>query len=106
MSTLSAVVNSWNEWDPLEEVVVGSADGPCFEPTEPGNHPQIRNAMRGRPLSTGPKPHAAIERANDELAGLQALLESQGVKVREPKPFDFSRGVSTPGLSVDIRYYA
>ncbi len=106
MSTFSAVVNSWNEWDPLEEVVVGSADGSCFEPTEPGNHPQIRNALRSTPFPTGPKPRGAIERANDELAGLEALLESQGVKVRRPKPYDFSRGVSTPDFSVDNQYCA
>ena len=70
MSTLSAVVNSWNEWDPLEEVVVGSADGSCFEPSEPANRPQIRNARPGTPFPTGPKSHGAVERANEELAGL------------------------------------
>ncbi|MDO3637349.1 serine/threonine protein kinase [Mycolicibacterium arseniciresistens] len=106
MSTLSAVVNSWNEWDPLEEVVVGSADGACFEPTEPGSRPQIRNARRGTPFPEGPKPPEAIERANEELAGLQALLESHGVKVRRPTPHDFSRGVATPHFSVANQYCA
>jgi glycine amidinotransferase len=106
MSTSSAVVNSWNEWDPLEEIVVGSADGACFEPTEPSNHPQIRTALRGMPFPTGPKSHGAIERANEELAGLEALLESQGVKVRRPKPYDFSRSVATPDFSVDNQYCA
>ncbi|MGA5461646.1 serine/threonine protein kinase [Mycobacterium sp. NPDC050041] len=106
MSTLSTVVNSWNEWDPLEEVVVGSADGACFEPTEPGSRPQIRNAPRGTPFPEGPKPPGAIERANEELAGLQALLESHGVKVRRPTPHDFSRSVATPHFSVANQYCA
>ncbi len=106
MNTLSAGVNSWNEWDPLEEIVVGSADGACFEPTEPGNHPQIRNAFPGTPFPAGPKSQDSIERANEELAGLVALLESHGVKVRRPRPHDFSRRVQTPDFSVNNQYCA
>ncbi|EER01785.1 hypothetical protein Pmar_PMAR015527 [Perkinsus marinus ATCC 50983] len=29
------LVNRWNDFDPLEEVVVGIADGSCFPPHEP-----------------------------------------------------------------------
>ena len=100
MNALSAVVNSWNEWDPLEEIVVGSADGSCFKPTEPGNRPQVRNTLPGTPFPTGPKSHGALERANEELAGLVALLESHGVKVRRPKPYNFSGSVKTPDFSM------
>ncbi len=106
MNTLSAVVNSWNEWDPLEETVVGTADGACFEPTEPGNHPQVRNATPDTVFPTGPKSRETIERANEELAGLVALLESHGVKVRRPKPHDFNRRVVTPDFSVENQYCA
>lgn len=90
------IVNSWNEWDPLREVVVGSADNACFEPIEPGNRPTVRNAPAGSPFPTGPKPRAAIERANEELAGLAALLESRGITVRRPTPHDFAAPVRTP----------
>ena len=31
-STLNATVNSYNEWDPLEEVIVGSLDNAMFPP--------------------------------------------------------------------------
>ena len=41
MQNDSVVVNSWNEWDPLEEMVVGSADNACFEPTEPAEEEQV-----------------------------------------------------------------
>src|SRR5438045_440878 len=30
------VVNSFNEWDPLEEIIVGTLDGQCTTPWEPG----------------------------------------------------------------------
>ena len=37
------IVNFWNQWDELEEIVVGIADYACFEPKEPGNHPKLRD---------------------------------------------------------------
>ncbi len=35
------IVNSWNEWDELEEVIVGIVDNACFDPTEQGSHPKL-----------------------------------------------------------------
>jgi glycine amidinotransferase len=100
------IVNSWNEWDPLEEIVVGCADGASFEPTEPGNRPQIRDASPATPFPTGPKPADALARANDELAGLVALLESHGVRVRRPTPQDFCQPIRTPHFEVANQYCA
>ena len=37
------IVNAWNEWDELEEIVVGIADDAYFEPTEPGSRPALRD---------------------------------------------------------------
>lgn len=103
------IVNSWNEWDPLEEILVGCADQAAYEPTEPGCRPQ----QRGRygtggmaPFPTGLKPRAAIEAANEELDGLVKLLESLGVTVRRPAPHDFAQPVRTPTFSVDNQYCA
>ncbi len=49
------VVNSWNEWDPLEEVIVGSAQGaaemgfePAFGPYYPPGEPA--GECRGMPV--------------------------------------------------------
>ncbi|MFE2409328.1 glycine amidinotransferase [Kitasatospora sp. NPDC057904] len=100
------IVNSWNEWDPLREIVVGSADGAHFEPTEPGNRPTVRNAPAGTPFPTGPKSPEAIDRANEELAGLAALLESRGITVRRPEPHDFGTPVRTPDFEVPNQYCA
>jgi glycine amidinotransferase len=104
---MQPIVNSWNEWDPLREIVVGSADNACFEPREPGSRPQLRTP--GGPVGTfpaGPKPAELNERANEELAGLVALLESQGVTVRRPKPHDFAAPVVTPTFEVENQYCA
>ncbi|MEH1016319.1 serine/threonine protein kinase [Micromonospora sp. CPCC 206060] len=100
------VVNSWNEWDPLREVVVGSATGACFEPTEPGNRPQRRGSASGTPFPTGPKPSEATEKADEELAGLAALLQSQGVTVHRPAPMNFGQRLETPTFSVENQYCA
>ena len=98
------VVSSWNEWDPLEEVVVGSADGACFEPTEPGCRPTVRGG--GGAFPTGPKPAEMIARANEELDGLAALLTSRGVRVRRPSTVDFATAVSAPTFDVANQYCA
>src|SRR6266702_2066191 len=52
--TASCVVNSWNEWDPLEEVVVGRLEGAAAPPshvTMVGNLPA--KAARLYPLLAG-----------------------------------------------------
>ncbi|MCX4673506.1 glycine amidinotransferase [Streptomyces sp. NBC_01381] len=99
------VVNSWNEWDHLKEVVVGSADGACFEPTEPGNRPQVRG-REGAPFPTGGKSAEAVAQANAELDGLARLLESRGVSVRRPGRHDFGRALRTPHFEVANQYCA
>ncbi|MET9359914.1 glycine amidinotransferase [Streptomyces sp. NPDC006632] len=101
----SSIVNSWNEWDPLQEMVVGSADNANFEPTEPGSRPSIRNAP-DTPFPTGPKSKKAIDLANEELQQLANLLESQGVTVRRPETHDFSAPIRTPDFEVENQYCA
>lgn len=99
------IVNSWNEWDTLREMVVGSATGAYFEPTEPGTRPQIRNRP-DTPFPSGPKSDEAIAAANEELDGLARLLESQGVTVRRPEAYDFGRPLRTPHFEVENQYCA
>lgn len=103
MDTPARIVNSWNEWDPLQEVVVGIADDACYEPTEPGHRPQVRNAPH-TPFPTGPKPKTAIDAANEELTGLVSLLQSRGIIVRRPEPHDFSAPTRTPTFEVENQY--
>ena len=101
------MVSSWNEWDPLEEIVVGLADHACYEPSEPATRPVERGEVPfGTPFPTGPKPREAVDRANADLTALVALLESRGVTVRRPTPFDFSAAIRTPDFEVDNQYCA
>ena len=100
----SPVVCSWNEWDPLEEIVVGIATGACFDLNEPGHRPQRRGCRRDLPFPQGAKPAHAIDQATAELDGLAALMERRGVTVRRPAPLDFSQSVRTPHFAVEHQY--
>lgn len=100
------IVNSWNEWDDLQEIVVGIANSACFEPTEPGNKPKFREEKLNKriPFPTGLKHPSVIDNANEELAGLVSLLESHGVTVKRPEKIDFSTSIETPNFKVSNQY--
>ncbi|WP_228387138.1 hypothetical protein [Streptomyces katsurahamanus] len=103
MNGTAHLVNSWNEWDPLREIVVGVADNACFEPREPGHRPQPRGKDGGA-FPTGPKPPEMIDRANEQLAGLVSLLRSHGVTVRRPEAPRLAEPVRTPSFEVPHQY--
>ena len=95
--TLPAV-SSHNEWDPLEEVIVGVADGACvpawhvaLKATMPRRHWGFFAEHGGRPF-----PQELIDRANRDLDGFVRLLDAEGVTVRRPERIDHARPYSTP----------
>ena len=97
----ACVVNSWNEWDPLEEVVVGRLEGAAAPPshvTMVGNLP--RKAARLYPLLAGRRyPRLLLKPAQRELDGFVRLLESEGITVRRPDIIDFSVRYGSPNWS-------
>ncbi|EME96307.1 glycine amidinotransferase [Streptomyces mobaraensis NBRC 13819 = DSM 40847] len=101
-STPLPLVNSWNEWDPLREIIVGVADRACFEPAEPGYRPALRDS--DEPFPTGPKPAEMVDRANEQLDGLVRVLQGQGVTVRRPDALDLTRPLKTPTFEVANQY--
>ncbi|RZB19976.1 amidinotransferase [Streptomyces sp. F001] len=94
-------VNSHNEWDPLEEIIVGRLDGAAI----PSKHPVVACnippwAARLQGLASGFRyPRMLIERAQDELDQFITLLESLGVTVRRPDAVDHRRQFGTPDWS-------
>lgn len=100
-TTASSPVNSWNEWDPLEEVIVGTCQGATVPPWElvlSGCMPPEQEAFfrehGGRPF-----PADLVARADAELDELASLLESEGVRVRRPDPLDHARPFASPDWS-------
>ncbi|MGW6570138.1 amidinotransferase [Streptomyces sp. NPDC054975] len=94
-------VSSHNEWDPLEEVVVGRLEGA----TIPSGHPVVTCnippwAARLQGLAAGRSyPRRLIEPAQQELDEFIALLRSLGITVRRPDPADHKRRFGTPDWS-------
>jgi glycine amidinotransferase len=94
-------VCSYNEWDLLEEVIVGRLEGA----TIPSNHitvtfnlPRAAGKLYG--LAAGWRfPVWMKGRAQKELDGFIELLSLEGVKVRQPDIVDFSPSYSTPWWS-------
>jgi len=91
-------VRSYNEWDPLEEVIVGVIDGAAVPPwhvsleaTMPPSAWEFYQRNGG-----GMFPPDQVDAARDELAGFVEILEAEGVTVRRPDPVDQSRPFGTP----------
>lgn len=98
---LALPVSSHNEWDPLEEIIVGRLEGA----TIPSGHPVVTCnippwAARFQRLAAGFKyPDLLIERAQRELDEFIGLLESLDVTVRRPDAVDHKRRYGTPDWS-------
>ena len=94
----SSPVCSYNEWDPLEEVVVGRLEGariPSRHLTVTFNIPQ--RLMKIYKVIAGlPYPKFVVRPAQRELDEFIHILEAEGVTVRRPAVTDFSVTYKTP----------
>ena len=102
------IVNCYNEWDPLEEVIVGVVDGACVPPwhvslkaTMPRDQWSFFEQHGGKPFP----PHL-IDAARRDLDGFVHRLEAEGVTVRRPEIVDWSRPYGTPDWQVASGLYA
>ena len=74
------IVNSWNEWSPLTEIIVGNIDNACIPMPEPMYSLKTLNPyLQGRPHS-----HDSKEKANAQLDDFVKVLEKEGVMVHRP----------------------
>lgn len=95
----------FNEWDPLEEVIVGTAVGARVPRPDPGLF-ALEYPMYGSPdrIPSGPLPRHVVDETEEDLARLCEGLAELGVKVRRPKPRDLAGAVSTPDWTSDGYY--
>jgi len=84
------MINSCNEWDPLEAVVVGSATHANWPMTDPVFCEEARNSLWTQtPAPSGAVPQAIVDQANRELDILSETLARYGATVYRPRPMDF-----------------
>jgi N-dimethylarginine dimethylaminohydrolase len=98
-----SLVNVHNEWDPLEEVIVGSAIGAQIPMLDQGLL-VISGLEDGQKLVPGPYNQRIIEEAEEDLEKLVEIFESLKVTVRRPKPVDHSIVFSSPDWRTDGVY--
>lgn len=101
-----SLVNVHTEWDPLEEMIVGIADGARVPSPDPGlfalNYAD--NVARPEDIPTGPYDARILDEANEDLEGLVDLLRDGGVVVRRPEVSDHAKTFGTPDWTADGEY--
>ncbi|MBD1823057.1 amidinotransferase [Cyanobacteria bacterium FACHB-DQ100] len=91
-------VNSYNSWDPLEEVIVGRLEGATIPPSHPAvtfNIPK-KSARLLKIFGGMPYPRFLIKRAQKQLDEFIHILQAEGVTVRRPDVLNFSATYKTP----------
>ena len=69
------VVNSWNEWDQLKHVIVGTADNANIPPMEPALEPKISEDSGMKGLH-GRRTSESIDKANLQLNNFVKILDN------------------------------
>lgn len=84
------MINSCNEWDPLEAIVIGSATNANWPMTDPVFAEEARASLWTQtPAPSGPVPQFIIDEANRELDTLSETIVRYGATVYRPRPMDF-----------------
>ena len=92
------IINSHNDWDSLEEIIVGRADFAHIPPVDPS----MKNFMYANLTKDEIKKHVGpynqdlIEEANEDLDILSEVLEDCGVIVHRPERTQHHQRIQTP----------
>jgi N-dimethylarginine dimethylaminohydrolase len=80
-----ARVWSWNEWDPLEEVIVGNPFNARFPTADRSTQLAEFPDRSVAEIPRGPFPQQIVEEAEEDLMEFIQALEKQGVTVKRPE---------------------
>jgi scyllo-inosamine-4-phosphate amidinotransferase 1 len=100
-----SLVSVHNEWDPLEEVIIGTMRG-ARTPRAGRDLFTIEFHRLGKPdnIPSGPYPQRVVEETEEELTRLGEALSMLGITVRRPGPRDPAATFSTPDWESDGYY--
>jgi glycine amidinotransferase len=102
-TTSFGVVESWNEWDTLREVWLGTLDHKNLEgATEPAVKRKTGSYGKYQwPLRDELNDAACLNEAKQQLANYEEVLKGEGIIVKRPTPFPTNEAIKTPLFSVD-----
>ncbi|MEV0845871.1 amidinotransferase [Streptomyces sp. NPDC049954] len=101
-------VNSYTEWDPLREVVVGSLQNGVFPGWQESMSQVVPDSAQPlfRELGGAPLPADLVKAAEEELEGFAEVLKGRGVTVVRPEPVQHRTPFATPHWSSPGGLYA
>lgn len=83
-------VHSYNEWDTLREIIVGTATHANWSTTDPiWARENEKTLWKETPVPSGPVPQWVIDEANEDLEGLCDILRRAHVAVHRPSDMNF-----------------
>ena len=91
-------VQTHNDWDPLEEIIVGTADHSCMPFIDKCIYSCefVDSPFDKIKSLEGPIPQWIIDEANEDLENFSQQLIKLGIKVRRPDVLNVSRSFSSP----------
>jgi len=97
------VVESWNEWDTLREVWVGTLENKNLTPaTEPAVKRKLSSYSKYNwPLRDALPDAECLAEARKQLDRYVEVLKGEGIVVQRPEPFPTEQAIETPLWSVD-----
>ena len=90
-----ARVWSWNEWDPLEEIIVGNPFNARFPTADRSTQLAEFPDRSVEEIPRGPFPQQIIEEAEEDLMDFIQALKKQGVTVKRPETWPHEAKFST-----------
>ena len=98
-----SLVDVHNEWDPLEEMIVGIADGARVPGPDRGVYAvdYAEHLESPSEIPTGPYDPRVIEEAREDLDAFADVLAGEGVTVRRPAATDHAARFGTPDWTAD-----
>jgi len=84
------MISSYNEWDPLKSVVVGSARYANWPSSDPVFAQESeKTTWKETPVPSGPVPDHIVDEANEDLNTLAYTLHNLGIQVIRPSPRNY-----------------
>jgi len=84
------MIHSYNEWDPIREIIVGRADYANWPTDDPVfARESEKTTWKETPVPSGPVPDWIIDEANEDLDLLSNVLEQCGAIVHRPNIINF-----------------